>query len=143
MKTKQVIVMRADLDMDAGKVAAQAGHAVQSFMTKRFTPGQLSQTIHISEPELAWIENSFTKICVWVYSEEELEEIAEKAEKAGIVTHLIVDNGATVFNGVKTKTCLALGPDYNDALDPIVSHLKTLKEKHKVREAKRLKSEKE
>ena len=39
---------------------------------------------------------------------------------------LITDAGLTEFNGVPTKTCLALGPDYPENIDPITGNLKLL-----------------
>lgn len=137
MQTKQIIVMRADLEMDAGKVGAQTAHASFAFVSRQFRKGHNDQNIFINDVEREWFENSFTKIVVWVYSEEELMEMYYKALDEGIMTHLVVDNGATVFNGVKTRTCVALGPDIPENLDPIVGHLSTTKSKAKVKQAKR------
>jgi peptidyl-tRNA hydrolase len=36
---------------------------------------------------------------------------------------LIIVNGLTEFNNVKTKTCLAIGPDYSDKIDQITGGL--------------------
>lgn len=73
-----------------------------------------------------WMENSFTKICVGVSSEAELDEIFKKAEDSGLTVHMVVDNGLTEFNGVKTKTCLAIGPHYSEKIDVITGHLKLI-----------------
>lgn len=138
MKTKQIIVMRADLEMDAGKVGAQSAHASFAFVSRQFSPEFKYHLVKFSDVEMDWFNNSFTKIVVWVYSEEELMEIYDKAIFEKVTTHLVEDNGATVFNGVKTKTCVALGPDISQNLDPIVGHLSTTKSKAKVKEAKKL-----
>lgn len=143
MKTKQIIVMRADLEMDAGKVGSQTAHASFAFVSRQFRKGRNDQNIFISDIERDWFENSFTKIVVWVYSEEELMELYYKVLDEDLMVHLVEDNGTTVFNGVKTKTCMAIGPDTSENLDPIVGHLSTTKSKAKVKEAKRLKSESE
>ena len=71
-----------------------------------------------------WLNNSFTKVVLGVDSEEELRELLLKAEESCVMAHLVVDNGRTVFNNVKTPTCLALGPDWNENLDELVEHLK-------------------
>jgi PTH2 family peptidyl-tRNA hydrolase len=53
-----------------------------------------------------------------------LDDIAAAAEQAGLVCHVITDSGWTEFAGVPTKTCLAIGPDWCDMIDPVTSHLK-------------------
>ena len=39
---------------------------------------------------------------------------------------MIVDAGLTEFNGVPTKTCIAIGPANPDDIDEITKHLKLL-----------------
>jgi len=136
VKTKQVIVVRRDLKMKHGKMAAQVAHAAMSFLTREgrvgwqadmlndvFMNDDDSIDIH-SESIRDWLENSFTKVVLGVDSEKELRELFDKATEAGVMAHLVVDNGRTVFNGVSTATCLALGPDWNEQLDELTSHLK-------------------
>jgi PTH2 family peptidyl-tRNA hydrolase len=127
--TKQVIVMRTDLNMRKGKMIAQGSHASMAFLTRngmidsdKFLNIQMTNLKEAQE----WMQNSFTKICVGVSSEAELDEIFKKAEDAGLTVHMVVDNGVTEFNGVKTKTCLAIGPHYSDKIDKITGHLKLL-----------------
>lgn len=120
-ETKQVIVMRADLNMRKGKMIAQGCHASLSFLTRRL-PG----TIKLSDAERDWLDGSFAKVCCRVDSEEELLEIYQKAKVAGLEVHLITDSGKTEFHDVPTKTCLAIGPDCCNKIDPITGHLKLL-----------------
>jgi PTH2 family peptidyl-tRNA hydrolase len=40
-----------------------------------------------------------------------------------LVVHLITDRGLTEFGGVPTRTCLAVGPDYDDLIDPVTGGL--------------------
>lgn len=126
---KQVIVMRTDLNMRKGKMIAQGAHASIAFLTnkmkyKGFDPSK--RIIDITPQEDAWMEGRFTKICVRVDSEEQLDEIHAKATEAGLVSHLITDAGLTEFDGVPTKTCLAIGPDYSEKIDVITGDLKLL-----------------
>lgn len=67
-----------------------------------------------------------TKIYVRVDSEAELLEIAQKAQEAGLIVHVITDAGHTEFAGVPTKTCLAIGPDEADKIDAVTGNLKLL-----------------
>lgn len=133
-KTKQVIVVRKDLGMRQGKVAAQAAHASMSFLTQgMFITYGMGGVIHkeIYPYEFAsevdsWLRNSFRKIVVYVNSEEELDQIHEKALAEGLVSHLIIDSGATEFNGVKTKTVVAIGPHFDEKFKNITDTLPLL-----------------
>ena len=118
---KQVIVMRNDLGMRKGKMIAQGSHASISFLTRKIQSGR-----KMTDVEQQWVNDRFTKICVRVDSEQELIDIHNKALANGVESHLITDAGLTEFNGVPTKTCLALGPDYASKIDAITGHLKLL-----------------
>ena len=136
VKTKQVIVVRRDLKMKHGKMSAQVAHAAMSFLTREGRVGwqaDMLNDIFMNDDDAIdkhngairdWLANSFTKVVLGVDSEEELREILAKAEESGIMVHLVVDNGRTVFNNISTPTCLALGPDWNENLDELVGHLK-------------------
>lgn len=135
MKTKQVIVIRKDLNMRKGKLAAQACHASNSFITRNLTIlwdswdcqdfGEVefgNKALEIVE----WLNNSFKKVVVSVDSEEELLAVHQKALDAGMISHLITDNGATEFKGVLTNTCIAIGPDDEEKFIGITDHLPLL-----------------
>jgi len=134
--TKQVIVIRADLNMRKGKIAAQASHASMSFLTKSGSTvfddhhWAYYRTSNFNKDwvyELAhWLNNSFRKICVYVNSQEELEAVHQKALDSGLISHLIIDNGATEFNGVPTMTCCAIGPAWGCKFKDITDHLPLL-----------------
>lgn len=130
-KLKQVIVMRTDLNMRKGKMIAQGAHAAMAFMSRNLTHERSEDDLHqfsifLNDKEQDWLNSSFIKICVGVDSEEALMEIHKQAGANGIASYIMEDNGATEFHGVKTKTCLALGPDYSSNLDPVTGHLKLL-----------------
>jgi len=80
----------------------------------------------LSDATKQWLSESFTKIALYVNSEEELDEIYKKAKEAELPCSLIEDNGKTEFGGVKTKTAVAIGPAFHDQVKDIVSHLKLL-----------------
>lgn len=138
METKQVIVVRKDLNMPAGKLAAQVAHASLAavlsrgeFLEARNDKGELLSRKFVIQiqhfPALdAWLSDSFTKVCVAVNSEAELVEIYERARAMAVTCSLIEDNGRTVFNGVPTKTCVAIGPLVSDAIafKELTDHLK-------------------
>jgi len=130
---KQVILVRKDLGMNKGKVAAQVAHAsmgafLKSFQRYGFEDGDNIQGImvnYLDHPEVQeWLEGSFAKVVLAVNSEEELKAYHEIAAKAGLNCAYIEDNGTTVFNGVKTPTCLGVGPAKAEVLDVIFNQLK-------------------
>lgn len=130
---KQVIVMRKDLGMRKGKMIAQGSHASMQFLLRNrdrlcynLRTEKNQMVSDFSHVERQWLEGAFTKICVSVNSEEELLDIHDLAVSNNLESHLIRDNGATEFNGEKTFTCCAIGPDYDYLIDKITGRLKLL-----------------
>lgn len=143
--TKQVIVMRTDLNMRKGKMVAQGAHASMKVLVDRLEwRGRRVEHVREYDPEfadvvtfqevradvdeamLAWLSGRFTKVCVKTKSEAELVEIYEAAKAAGLPCALIEDHGLTEFHGQVTKTCCAIGPAWSDAIDPVTGHLELL-----------------
>ena len=126
---KQVIVLRNDLNMRKGKMVTQGAHASMAAIISPFEVSDgdmLYPGIKNDDLIRLWLVGKFTKICVRVDSEEELLNIYKKAGEANIHRSLIQDSGATEFNGVPTFTAVAIGPDYNEAVNSITGHLKLL-----------------
>lgn len=126
---RQVIVVRKDLNMPAGKLGAQVAHASLGALfqsSRRAGYGNKQQMIidlETGSPEEIWINNRFVKIVVEVNSEEELLKVQKKAEKKGLKTALIKDAGFTVFDE-PTLTCLGIGPTSKKSLNGVTNHLK-------------------
>ena len=134
--SKQMIVMRRDLKMRKGKIAAQAGHAcVTAVLMALEKENRLNQIrtdgngIYLEPSNMdatalsEWFDKGVAKICVYVDSEEELLEIDRKAKEAGIISALICDAGLTEFHGEPTYTCLALEPKSAEEVDKITKEL--------------------
>ncbi len=119
-KSKQIIVVRKDLKMRTGKSCAQSAHASLKVV--------LDNKLYDSNDKAVkdWMEGSFTKICVYVNSEEELLSIYNQAKAAKLPCSLIRDAGHTEFNGVPTLTCCAIGPAWSDDIDKITGDLPLL-----------------
>jgi PTH2 family peptidyl-tRNA hydrolase len=130
MGSKQVIVMRKDLNMRKGKMIAQGSHASMKAILDimKFKPQQNSMTLEMPDGSALedWIEGRFTKVCLSIDSEKELVEIYNKAKQAGLICSLITDAGLTEFGGVPTKTCCAIGPAWAEDVDKITGELKLL-----------------
>ena len=133
-RVKQVIVMRRDLKMRRGKEIAQGAHASMAFVSHRIRHcaehclsswGDMDiwGVLKLTRQMMFWFMNSFAKICVRVNSEEELLDVYKRAKEAGLEVHLITDSGKTEFKGVPTNTCLAIGPDDEQAIDKVTGEL--------------------
>lgn len=118
---KQVIVIRKDLKMRRGKEIVQGSHASSMWLLERIQGGVMM----LSQAEAQWVNSGIKKICVHVNSEEELLAILQAAKGVGLMARLVTDAGLTEFKGVPTKTCVAIGPDWADKIDPITGKLET------------------
>ncbi|MBI4017682.1 MAG: peptidyl-tRNA hydrolase [Candidatus Aenigmarchaeota archaeon] len=111
---KQVIVVRTDLGMSSGKIAAQVAHAsIQAWKNSRDTARK------------TWEREGSKKVVLGIGSEEMLLAVHEKAKKAHLPAALVKDAGATeVAPG--TLTCVAIGPAAEEDVDKITRHLPLL-----------------
>jgi len=125
---KQVIVVRKDLNMRKGKLAAQAAHASTKVLTDRIwqLPGGMEKwAIVLDENMEEWISELSTKIVVSVNSEKELMELYIEAQLANLPHALIQDAGKTEFKE-PTYTALAIGPARAEKIDELTGDLKLL-----------------
>ncbi|MEE1210687.1 MAG: aminoacyl-tRNA hydrolase [Parafannyhessea umbonata] len=139
---KQMIVMRRDLKMRKGKIAAQAGHAcVEAVLMALARERRLDQVrlataedgsptwVYLDSdgtPHTAlsdWFDAGVAKVCVYVDSEEALLDIADQGRERGFAVALIRDAGLTEFHGEATYTCLAFEPLRAEDVDPITGEL--------------------
>lgn len=124
--------MRKDLGMRKGKMIAQGSHASLGSLLKMARREESGSGVKIEFNFPAdsvldkWLNGVFTKVCVYVESEQDLEEIKAKCEAAGIPNSLILDAGLTEFHGVPTKTCLGIGPWWSSEIDKITGSLPLL-----------------
>lgn len=125
---KQVIVVRKDLSLRKGKLAAQVAHASMKFLVDNNEAERGDEiTVKLSHDEANWLlSGSFTKIVVGCDSEDALRDLVFQAELADIEVHPIIDAGRTEFDGVPTLTCAAFGPCQAEEIDKITGNLKLL-----------------
>jgi len=126
---KQVIVLRKDLNMRKGKMVAQGAHAsIGAVIGDSYKRNECKSflILDLDGPMKEWLGGTFTKICVSVDNEAELLEIYNRARNARLRNCLIQDNGLTEFNGVKTYTAVAIGPNEADEIDEITGNLPLL-----------------
>jgi len=132
---KQYIIVRTDLPMNVGKVAAQASHACMKVFFDKFEHTQIIQKngedpveamVFIpTEEEKQWINGKFTKITKKVKNESQLLKVYEQAREAGLSVSIIKDAGLYGLEG-ENYTCIAVGPNYVDDCEPVVGKLRLL-----------------
>ncbi|KAI9697290.1 MAG: hypothetical protein M1836_004854 [Candelina mexicana] len=116
---KLVLVVRTDLGMTKGKIAAQCSHATlacyKSFL--RYSP---------ESPLLQrWERLGQAKVALQVKSEEELELLQAQAVSLGLVAQVVHDAGRTqIARG--SATVLGVGPAPKSKVDEVTGHLKLL-----------------
>lgn len=129
MASKQVLVMKKfpkDRNLRTGKYIAQGAHASLGALLSlgKFDKERMSFTISLDNPFVyEWIIGRFTKIAVYVETDDELAAIYNKARDAGIAASLITDSGLTEFDGVPTLTAVGIGPDNEELINKITGHL--------------------
>lgn len=113
MALKQAIVVRADLGMGKGKIAAQASHASVNVLEK-VNPKVIEE----------WKQQGMKKIVLKVGGKQELLELFEKMKKLFPAT-LIKDAGLTQITPGE-PTCIAVGPAEENGIDRFLGKLKLL-----------------
>lgn len=126
---KQYIIIRKDLNMSTGKIAAQASHAsMKVFFDRMSTIREESGTNYeflASDDEVEWINGMFTKVVLGVKNEGQLLKVYQLALEAGLNVSLIKDAGLTELVGANF-TAVAIGPNKISECYPIVSKLRLL-----------------
>jgi PTH2 family peptidyl-tRNA hydrolase len=119
---KLVLVVRTDLGMTKGKIAAQCSHATLAcFKTlSRASPGSPERSILAR-----WERRGQAKIAVQIKSQEEMLELCRKARGLGLTAEVIQDAGRTQIEA-GSMTVLGVGPAPKSLVDQVTSHLKLL-----------------
>lgn len=111
---KQVMVVRNDLKMGKGKIAAQCCHGSLGAYKK-------ADSLKIKK----WEMGGTAKVVCKVGSLDELLELKKLAVINKVPHYLVVDAGKTQIP-TSTTTVLAIGPDEDEIIDRITSDLKLL-----------------
>lgn len=111
---KQVILVRQDLKLPKGKLAAQVAHASVEAMLN--SPAAIVRK---------WRGEGMKKIVLKVADEKELLAFARKAQEAGLVAAVITDAGHTVV-APGTITCCGIGPADEKKIDALTGGLKMM-----------------
>ncbi|MHC1581138.1 peptidyl-tRNA hydrolase Pth2 [Methanopyrus sp.] len=117
MAYKQVIVVRGDLDLSRGKLAAQVAHAAV---------GALLRARELGAPVDEWLEEGQKKVVVRCEDERELMERYERARELGLPAFLVRDAGLTELEP-GTVTCVGIGPEREERVDRVTGDLPLLR----------------
>ena len=111
---KQVMVVRTDLKMGKGKIAAQCCHgSIGSY--KKSSMEKIKK----------WENEAYAKVICKVKTVDELLALKNLADKKNIVNYLVIDAGRTQIP-TSSVTVLALGPDEDKIIDEVTGDLKLL-----------------
>jgi peptidyl-tRNA hydrolase, PTH2 family len=112
---KLVVVVRTDLGMGRGKIAAQVAHAAVAA-----TLASLGTTDFA-----AWLAEGQPKVVLKVGTAGQLEDVVCQARASGLPVEVVSDAGRTqVTPG--TLTCCALGPAETQRIDAVTAGLALL-----------------
>lgn len=114
---KQVIVVRTDIRMSRGKLAAQVAHAAVLSAFKAFKEKR--------EWFDTWMRTGQKKVVVKVSSDKELLNIAREAEKLDLPVAVVKDAGLTELPP-GTLTAVGIGPAPAKLIDKVTGGLKLL-----------------
>ncbi|KAL8793578.1 MAG: hypothetical protein Q9195_003841 [Heterodermia aff. obscurata] len=113
---KLTLLIRTDLSMTRGKIAAQASHATLANY-RCFPP---------KHPVLKrWEDGGQAKIALQVKSEEEIWALRDKAVGLGLCARVVRDAGRTQVEA-GSVTCLAVGPGPKGVVDEVTGGLRLL-----------------
>ena len=114
---KQVIVVRKDLGMGIGKIAAQVGHAC------------VLGAEHVRKSKREWFDQwertGQEKVVVKVLNLQELEDVKKHAISLGLPWSEVTDAGRTQIEP-GTVTCISIGPAPEEDIDKVTKDLKLL-----------------
>ena len=115
MAAKLVVVVRADVGMGRGKLAAQVAHAaVAAALSARG-----------SRDFDAWLGEGQPKVVLSVSDGDQLGAVAAAADAADLPVHVIRDAGRTQL-APGTPTCCAIGPADSARIDAVTGGLSLL-----------------
>ncbi|KUI55345.1 Peptidyl-tRNA hydrolase 2 [Cytospora mali] len=123
---KLVLVVRTDLGMTKGKIAAQCGHATlacyKTLSRAAYKSGPASPEARLLQ---RWERHGQAKVAVQTKSADEIQELMGKAQSLGITAEVIVDAGRTQIDP-GSMTVLGVGPAPKSLVDKVTGNLKLL-----------------
>lgn len=122
---KMVLVVRKDLHMGAGKVAAQCAHAAVATFEKLIEHEAQSNVTSLEWKSwfASWRATGCAKVVLQCADEPAMLKLATKAKASGLPYHVIRDAGRTQI-AAGSKTVLSVGPGPKSLVDGVTGELK-------------------
>jgi peptidyl-tRNA hydrolase, PTH2 family len=117
VELKQVIVVRKDIAMGRGKLAAQVAHASVLAVEKARSTRENWFNL--------WLKTGQAKVVLKAENLTELIELEDHARTIGLPAVRVQDSGLTQIPS-GTITCIGIGPGPVELIDKITSYLKLL-----------------
>jgi PTH2 family peptidyl-tRNA hydrolase len=114
---KLVIVVRTDLRMPHGRIAAQVGHAA----VNAYKRGSVENPL-VTE---GWLNEGGFKVVLKAKNEKILHQLGLKALRNGLPVTFVHDFNVKKREAV-TATCIAIGPALSELLDKVTGKLRLL-----------------
>ena len=114
---KQAIIIRSDLEMSRGKIAAQAAHAsLMSYFEAEHVDSKITKS---------WLDTGEKKIVLKVSDEESLVKLYNAFKFRKVPCALVTDAGLTEIPP-GSKTALGIGPWFSKGINEFTLGLKLL-----------------
>ena len=117
VELKQVIVVRKDIAMGRGKLAAQVAHA--SLLAVEKARSTRENWFNL------WFKTGQAKVVLKAENLTELIELEDHARTIGLPAVSVQDSGLTQIPS-GTITCIGIGPGPVELIDKVTSYLKLL-----------------
>lgn len=114
---KVVVLVRTDLDMGKGKMAAQVGHASVECALRAEKKDKKAFD--------SWMDSGQKKVVLKVPNKDEMIRYMSEARSRGLYVCMICDAGRTQVDP-GTATCIGIGPAPCSELDRVTGDLKML-----------------
>ena len=115
MAVKLAVVVRTDLAMGRGKIAAQVAHAAVAATLGNLDGADLA----------AWLRDGQPKVILKVPTAGHLQDVVQQAKADGLPVELVSDAGRTQVTA-GTLTCCAVGPAESHRIDAVTAGLSLL-----------------
>ncbi|KAL8380991.1 hypothetical protein RB595_005338 [Gaeumannomyces hyphopodioides] len=122
---KLVLVVRTDLGMTKGKIAAQCGHATLACYKTLSKAAQRTPGCAEAKVLHRWERQGQAKIAVQTKNQDEMLTLMGQARSLGITAEVIQDAGRTQIEA-GSMTVLGVGPAPKSLIDKVTGHLKLL-----------------
>lgn len=124
---KQVIVVRKDINIKKGRLAAYVAEASILFLVENNESDRHDElAIKLNPEESIWLREGRSRIVLGINSGDGLRDLLLKAELDGVEAHPLIVQDRSEFDGDRTLVCASFGPASSQDLSKIIGKLKAI-----------------